>query len=141
MTKEDRLTEIEDYVAYLDNLYAHIFNQVQRSKVTLITLGFSQGGATLVRWLNNRKAKTDHLVLWGTKIPNDFDFEKDKDLFDGIPCYGMIGKQDQFLTYFNMDEYQPLLNKHQITFNYHWYEGGHDIIPEALIYLQKEVTK
>lgn len=140
MTKEDRLAEIEDYIAYLNNLYTHIFNQVERSKVTLITLGFSQGGATLVRWLNNRKARTDRLVLWGTKIPNDFNFEKDKDLFYKTPCYGMIGKQDEFLSYINMDEYQILLDKYQLNFNYHWYKGGHDIVPKALLHLQNWVT-
>jgi len=141
MTKEDRLAEIEDYIMYMNKLYAYIFNKVERSKVKLITLGFSQGGATLIRWLNNRKAQTDCLVLWGTKIPSDFDFEKDKDLFNKIPCYSMIGKQDEFLEYFKPDEFEALLQKHQITFDYHWYEGGHDIVPEALSNLQQWVTK
>jgi len=141
MTKEDRLAEIEDYIVYLNNLYNHIFIKINRSEVRLITVGFSQGGATLVRWLNNRKAKTDHLVLWGTKIPDDFDFENDKDLFDNTSCYGMIGKEDEFLSYFNIDEYQPLLHKYQITFDYYWYDGGHDIVPRALLHLQQWVTK
>src|ERR671937_1373227 len=43
MTREDRLHEIEDYLRYLDAVYADI--QLPQARVT--ALGFSQGSATV----------------------------------------------------------------------------------------------
>lgn len=140
MTKEDRLSEIEDSIIYLDKLYDQIFGSIDRTQVQLITLGFSQGGATLLRWLNNRKANTNHLALWGSKIPDDFDFEKDKDLFEISQNYLMIGKSDQYLSYINIDEYMTILKKSGIYFKLNWYEGGHNILPQPLIKLQKLIN-
>jgi len=137
MTKEDRLAEIEDYIIYLDKLYDQIFTTIDRTQITLVTLGFSQGGATLLRWLNNRKAKTDNLVLWGSKIPDDFDFEKDKDLFKNSMNYIMMGKSDPFLSYINIEEYMAHLQKFGISFNLNWYDGDHDILAQPLNTLQK----
>lgn len=137
MTKEDRLSEIEDSIFYLDKLYEQLFKSIDRTRVKLITLGFSQGGATLLRWLNNRKANTDHLALWGSKLPDDFDFEKDKDLFNISQNYFFLGKSDQFLSYINIDAYMAILQKWEINFELNWYEGGHDIIVQPLKELQK----
>ena len=45
MTKEDRVREIEDYLAYLDLVRATLM-----PPVPLTILGFSQGVATAARW-------------------------------------------------------------------------------------------
>ena len=47
MTREDRLNEIEDYVAYLDGLAEEL--GAARHRMTV--LGFSQGVATATRWV------------------------------------------------------------------------------------------
>jgi len=49
MTKEDRLNDIADYVAYLDQLYHKVFSSVNRNNLKVNLLGFSQGGATATR--------------------------------------------------------------------------------------------
>src|SRR2546422_2866054 len=43
MTREDRLAEIEDYVRYLDAVYAEVFGSLDRAGVTVHALGYSQG--------------------------------------------------------------------------------------------------
>ena len=63
MTREDRLHEIEDHVAYLDQLVHHLKDQAQR-EVPINALGFSQGVATVARWAINSRTKLDRLVLW-----------------------------------------------------------------------------
>ncbi|MGD0483546.1 MAG: phospholipase, partial [Gemmatimonadales bacterium] len=50
MTREDRLSEIADNVAYLDALARHVFRQIARETVTLRVLGFSQGALAAARW-------------------------------------------------------------------------------------------
>src|SRR6266513_3311805 len=50
MTREDREAEIDDYVAYLDAVYADVFESLDRARVTVHALGYSQGAATVSRW-------------------------------------------------------------------------------------------
>jgi predicted esterase len=73
MTREDRLSEIADYVAYLDALARHLFRRVERAATTLRVLGFSQGGATATRWAAQGTTRVDELILWGSHLPPDLD--------------------------------------------------------------------
>ncbi len=71
MTREDRLTEIADYVRYLDTLYRHVLADLDRGSVRVVVLGFSQGAATAARWTALGGARADDLVLWGAGTPPD----------------------------------------------------------------------
>lgn len=73
MTREDRLAEIDDYVRYLDAVYADVFGSIDRGRVTVQALGFSQGAATVSRWVAFGDARVDRLVLWGGEFPPDLD--------------------------------------------------------------------
>src|SRR6266516_6229770 len=77
MTREDRLAEIEDYVQYLDAVYADVFGVLDRALVTAHALGFSQGASTVSRWVALGKAKIDRLILWGGEFPPDLDLTLD----------------------------------------------------------------
>src|ERR1700712_346919 len=73
MTREDRLSDIEDYVEYLDALHAHTTAQMQGAKTSFTVLGFSQGVATVSRWLERTKVHVDRAILWGGIMPADID--------------------------------------------------------------------
>ncbi len=73
MTREDRLSDIEDNVEYLDALYAHMLGSLDGASPTFTTLGFSQGVATVARWLERTKVHVDRALLWGSTIPADVD--------------------------------------------------------------------
>jgi predicted esterase len=73
MTREDRLSEIGDHVAYLDALTAQLRAQLPDATVPLHTLGFSQGVATVTRWLAAGTAEVDRLVLWAGMAPPELD--------------------------------------------------------------------
>ena len=77
MTREDRLAEIEDYVRYLDAVYAAVFESLDRAGVTVHALGYSQGASTVSRWAALGKAKIDRLTLWGGEFPPDLDLTLD----------------------------------------------------------------
>ena len=52
MTREDRLTEIDDYVRYLDRLHEHLSRGMTGGVAgppRLVALGYSQGAATISR--------------------------------------------------------------------------------------------
>src|SRR5437762_6388114 len=59
MTREDRLSEIDDYVRYLDAVYADVFGSLDRAQVTVHALGFSQGASTVSRCTPLVKARID----------------------------------------------------------------------------------
>jgi predicted esterase len=73
MTREDRLSDIEDNVEYLDGLHAHVSAQLEGALPTFTVLGFSQGVATVARWLERTKVRVDRALLWGSTIPADVD--------------------------------------------------------------------
>src|SRR3989344_4462325 len=53
MTKEDRESDIEDYVNYLNVVYDEVISSIKNKNVKINILGFSQGTATVCRWLAN----------------------------------------------------------------------------------------
>ena len=68
MTREDRLSDIEDYVEYLDALHAHISEPARRrARPAFTALGFSQGVATVARWLERTKVHVDRALFWGRR--------------------------------------------------------------------------
>src|SRR5436309_6729124 len=73
MTREDRLAEIDDYVRYLDAVYDDVFRRIDRARVTVHALGFSQGAATVSRWTAMGKSRIDRVILWGGEFPPDLD--------------------------------------------------------------------
>src|SRR5437764_13612911 len=73
MTREDRLAEIDDYVRYLAAGYADVFRRIDRARVTVHALGFSQGAATVSRWTAMGKSRIDRVILWGGEFPPDLD--------------------------------------------------------------------
>jgi predicted esterase len=73
MTREDRLSDIEDNVEYLDALHAHIMTSLGGATPAFTALGFSQGVATVARWLERTKVSVDRVLLWGSTIPADVD--------------------------------------------------------------------
>jgi predicted esterase len=76
MTKEDRENDIKDYINFLDEVMDIVKAQVVNSSTKVIAFGFSQGVATVSRWVFNTKGHhPDELVLWAGLFPSDFALE------------------------------------------------------------------
>ncbi|MHC2990275.1 phospholipase/carboxylesterase, partial [Pontibacter sp. HJ8] len=73
MTKEDRLSEIDDQATYLNLLLQELLSQIP-ADVRVTVLGFSQGGATVSRWLASGNVPVHRLILWAASFPEDIDF-------------------------------------------------------------------
>ena len=98
MTSEDRENEIEDYVRYLDSLHEEIFSIVPREKVRLWVIGFSQGAATVVRWVTRGNATPDRVILWAGILPPELNAQSAAALSRRAPLTLVLGRQDQFAT-------------------------------------------
>lgn len=132
MTREDRLSEINDYVQYLDALYAEIFRRMDRATVAVFVLGFSQGGATAARWIAMGSARADHLILWGELVPPDLDLAAAKSTLMKLRLSLVCGRQDQFVTAEKLAQAEERLRAHGIPYQLITYDGGHELDDEVL---------
>lgn len=130
MTREDRLHEIDDYVAYLDALAGHLGASSGRSRLT--AFGFSQGAATASRWAAYGTAEIDRLVLWGGLPAHDLDL---------IAAGPRLAHLDVVLAHGSDDPWVGAAAVARVVAEFHaaglparaWrYEGGHVVRPAAL---------
>ncbi len=129
MTREDRLAEIEDYVQYLDAVYADIFGSLDRARVTVHALGFSQGASTVSRWAAMGKARVDRLILWGGELPPDLDLTREPAgarLRAARPTL-VYGRSDDYITAKVVQTIGARLRQHGIPFNEIPFDGGHEV--------------
>lgn len=138
MTRRFREAAIADNAGFLQTLYNQCVAQVP-SDARIVFLGFSQGAATLCRWLVETRPRFHDLVLWGGLPPEDLDYGAHKKyLADKRLCL-LYGASDPFLTPERLDSVAELEAKNGFVFPKIQFEGGHDIPPDALRdFLQKQ---
>src|SRR5213592_4855812 len=134
MTREDRLAEIEDYVRYLDAVYADVFGSLDRAQVTVHALGFSQGAPTVSRWAAMGKAKIDRLILWGGEFPPDLDLTLDTvaNRLRAARMTLVYGRSDEYITPKVVSGIVERLRQHEIRYEEIPFDGGHELNEAAL---------
>lgn len=127
MTREDRLAEIEDYVDYLD--------AVRRATVPpgskLTALGFSQGVATVTRWVVQGESGVDRLILWAGAVPPELDLAA---LAARVarPIVLVSGERDQFGDWARSEELIARLDAAGARYETHRFAGGHRLDNDVL---------
>lgn len=128
MTKENRLTEISDYNSYLENLISGLL--VAAPSVTINVLGFSQGAATMWRWLNHTHLKIDNAIIWAGMIPAEYQKLDNRHPFRLI---AVVGKNDPYITPERKNTFQQLITDSGKEWSLIEFEGGHNIQEDALL--------
>jgi len=129
MTREDRLAEIDDYVRYLDAVYADVFGSLARAQVTLHALGYSQGASTVSRWAAMGNAQIDRLTLWGGEFPPDLDLTLDT-VVNRLRAARMAlvyGRSDEYITPKVVQTITARLRQRGIPFTEIPFDGGHEL--------------
>ena len=132
MTSEDREREIEDYVRYLDLLYDEIFSVVPRRAVRLWVVGFSQGTATVARWVARGKAYPDRVVLWAGLLPPEITARDAPALARRAPVIVVLGRHDEFAKPDLVAAQESRLKELGVPYETIRFDGGHEIVPDAL---------
>jgi len=135
MTREDRDAEIADQARYLDLVYEEVFTTIDRARVRLWVLGFSQGVATVARWVARGKIAPDRVVLWSGMIPPELDANAARALHARAPVTVVIGSTDEFATPKILAIQEARLRELGVAFRTQHFEGGHDIIDAPLLEL------
>lgn len=134
MTREDRLHEISDYVAYLDRLAEHLGAAGHR----LTVLGFSQGVATAMRWAVRGTVRPARVVLWGDTVPPDLDEAATGQALEGVEIVLVRGDEDRAVGPVRVADEAERLERVGVPYRTIRYPGGHDIDAETLIALAAE---
>jgi predicted esterase len=132
MTSEDRELEIRDYVHYLDVLHDKIFTVVDRAKVKLWVLGFSQGVATVARWVARGNVDPDRVVLYAGILPPELDAEGAARLARQSPLTIALGTSDEFAGPELVASQEERLQELGVAHTTIRFDGGHEVIPEVL---------
>lgn len=132
MTSEDREREIEDYVGYLDLVYEEIFSRLSRPSVHLVLLGFSQGTATVARWVAHGKVDPDRVILWAGVLPPELDAGDAAKLARRSPVAVVLGTRDEFASSQLVSEQEARLKELRVEHETIRFDGGHEIPAEVL---------
>lgn len=141
MTAEDRECEIEDYVKYLGLLHDEIFSVVDRSKVKLWVLGFSQGAATVARWVVRGKVEPDQVVFFAGLLPPELGAEGAARLTQRCPLTIVVGRHDEFARPDLIATQEAHLAELNVPHRLITFDGGHEITREALDRLTQSVSE
>jgi predicted esterase len=126
MTREHRAAEIADYTAYLDALVGSLGSRPRR----LVALGFSQGAATVSRWVAGGGTSVDEIVLWGSGVAHEL--EPAPALFHGARLTIAIGTHDPHVGAERVAREDERLRAAGLDYRLLRYEGGHTIEATAL---------
>jgi predicted esterase len=130
MTREDRDSEISDQISYLDSLYDAVAAKAAPA-AALTVLGFSQGVATVCRWLDRGRTRADRLICWGGAIPDDVR------LGEGSPIrhpalWLVAGSRDIYATAERVAHHESVLRAARVPFTRLAFDGGHRLDDETM---------
>jgi predicted esterase len=140
MTYEDREAEIEDYVSYLDLLHDQIFARVDRAAVRLWVLGFSQGVATVARWVARGKVEPDRVVFYAGVLPSELNARSAARLARISALTIVLGTDDEFARPELIAQQEARLRELGVAHETIRFDGGHEITPEVLARLAGSVA-
>ncbi|HUO52370.1 MAG TPA: hypothetical protein VMT93_07625 [Gemmatimonadaceae bacterium] len=132
MTREDRLSEIDDYIGWLDALHAQLGRDYDLSAARVIVLGFSQGVATACRWVERGAVRPHALVLWAGEVPPDMDLAPPAHPLRTLRPTFVIGDADPWATPAVLAKHEARLRAQGIAYEGIRFAGGHRLDYDTL---------
>jgi len=131
LTKENRVLETINVLAYLDAVYAAEKNP---ANCNLIIFGFSQGVSIATRWIASRKIHCSQIILYAGGIPKELNSEDFEYLnYQETHIKVIVGDKDEYLKgdilKYESKRIEELFDrnaKQQI------FEGGHEVKKEIV---------
>lgn len=131
MTSTERISEIEDFCDWMDQVYA--FAKTNAPNARVVCFGFSQGSATIMRWLQARPKDYYRIVLWSGGPPEDISYPSAEFPVGKLISYW--GKSDELVPW---GKAQPRFEEVGLPFEQRFFHGGHRIEATPLLALGEE---
>jgi predicted esterase len=141
MTTADRLAEIADQATYLDALLNHLLSDCPPD-VRVTVLGFSQGTATVSRWLAAmaERWRPHRLILWAGDFPEDIEATAAQQLLHDLPVVLVSGDLDGYMGPAKIQAQAEALWPYGAQIATLSFEGNHTIYPPLLRHLHAALT-
>lgn len=136
MTREERLMEIDDQRVYLDQVWQELVNPMDGT--TRIVLGFSQGVATVARWLAHSSVRPQHIVFWAGTPPPELDFPAIA-AFRQATVWMVYGDKDKFIAQADAKKWVGAMEKGGLKVERICFSGGHRLDEEVLLQLKTAI--
>lgn len=130
MTKEERISDISDYIDFLDAVYAEVAGDTDYH---IRVFGFSQGTATACRWALNGTSAINSLILWAGAFPHDLDYSTYAQRLNEMDIKVLIGDEDRFITLDQAEEHKKEMEAKGVNFELIKFSGGHKVYDDPLI--------
>jgi predicted esterase len=125
MTRDERDSEIVDYLAYLDTVHATITARLAGARPTVTVLGFSQGGAAAARWVATGRVPATRLVVWGSAMAPELDIATPGSPLRRPETVFVVGSGDSYITPKIVAGEAERLRAAQFPFRRLSFDGGH----------------
>lgn len=127
MTKHEREVDIANSNSYLSQMMDELLCQLPYvAKINV--LGFSQGAATMSRWICQDHIKPEKVVFWGGAPAHDLDLSLLSETLKNSLVLLAKGENDPFLQSENYTAQQKLLEEASlVNFKTFSYPGGHEL--------------
>ncbi len=96
-TRELRDEEKADNNNFLNQVYDNLLKDRDLSNIEVNILGFSQGCATVCRWVGNGHVKCNRLLLWAGFFSNGIKEVIEPEQLQNIETYYIYGDKDEYL--------------------------------------------
>lgn len=126
MTRDDREAEIADYVTYLDGLYQQETDGLAPFARRHL-LGFSQGTATVCRWVAQRRPNFHHLWVCSGDLPHDLDWDAFTQAMLGKKLHLVLGNNDPLIPIDRKEATQAKVEAHGLNYKLHEFDGAHEL--------------
>ncbi|MBH8569041.1 hypothetical protein KB206_09120 [Microvirga sp. STS02] len=126
MTRDDRLHEIQDHVNFLNQLAAAVLAHCPPD-VHVTVLGFSQGTATVGRWLAQAAFRPAHLILWAGGFPEDLAPTAASKLLKGLLLTIVIGTADEYISTAQAEQQHQQLQQFGAATRLLTFAGRHEL--------------
>jgi len=123
MTKEDRVSEIADYLGYLEQVRRELI-----PPVPLTVLGFSQGVATAARFATATAPAPHRLVCWGGLVPEDVSPAR----LSAIRVTLVVGEREEWAPPAAVEAQAVALRAAGVAADVLRFDGGHELRPEVV---------
>ena len=134
MTREFREQAIHNDVTYLQQIYQTLALQDKR----VVLFSFSQGGATLIRWVVRHRVPFQKMIVWAGGFPPDVDPIVCREVFSGKSLFYVYGDQDQYITPERIAQQKTLFQQFHFHPEIIKFEGKHVIDSDMLHQLQQK---
>ncbi len=140
MTREDRDSEIHDYVRYLDQVHDAVMSGLDGVAPAIVVLGFSQGVHTVSRWVTLGSVRPAALILWGAYPPPDLPHAEATRRLGSTRLFLVAGTEDRYWTEQGREGEEARLESLGVSYRTRIFEGGHEIDRAVLSELARDVS-